>query len=242
MTTFDTPPTTRRRGVDDGAGDLARKGIDEVGILDHRNVFGSHLRYGVGQSLLRTLNTKSRNDDLLDFGGRFPEHDFEPRAASYGQMEGFVAQIANLQPGGRRNGDGQGKTTGAVRRRSVRRSGFEHRSTDNRIALCIPYNACKVCRALFRAFRQRNRRRGFDERPCVRRRGEQALQKVAYGGCFDCQRDGIVQIYFRAHDETPGGLLFNRTHRLFQRSRIEVEYDIPWLRMSREGADEQEHR
>ena len=92
---------SRRRGVDRDTCNLTRQRVDEVGVLDGRDVFGLDLLYVVGYGFFRTFNTKSSDHDLFDLGGRLLKRKVESSTVTHIDHQSLIAQIADFQlPGG----------------------------------------------------------------------------------------------------------------------------------------------
>lgn len=92
---------TRRGLVDNSTRDLARQGVDEVGILHHRDIFGRDLRHGVGQRLLRTFDAEGRYHYGVDLLGSLFEHHAELRAGADFYLLRGIAQKVDRKTGRR---------------------------------------------------------------------------------------------------------------------------------------------
>ena len=96
----------RRRGVDRHAGHLARQRIDEVGILDGRQVLGFDLLYVVGHGLLGSLDSQGRDDDRFDLRSGFLKPYLEIGSVGHGHGNGRVADETDFErPVGGRSRD-----------------------------------------------------------------------------------------------------------------------------------------
>ena len=133
---------TRRRGVDRDAGHLARKRVDEVGVLGCGQGCGVDLLDVVAEGLLLALDAEGRDHDLVDLRGRLPERDGDPGASAHGHDHRFVAQVVDLQlPVGGRSRHGERKGSESIRADADRRAFDNDRGPDDRLAFGVADDA-----------------------------------------------------------------------------------------------------
>ena len=88
---------TARAGVDRYTGHLADQRIDEVGVLDRRQLFGLHLLDVVCQRLLLALDTEGRHDDGVHLEGLLLKLDRQFGLAREGDLDALVADEGHDQ-------------------------------------------------------------------------------------------------------------------------------------------------
>ena len=132
---------TRRRGVDRDTGDLTGQGVDEIGILHIGNGARFHLLHIVAQGFFLTLNTKSSNNHLLDFGSGFFKRNVKYSTAANSHHHRLVAQKINFQLGCC-GGGGYLKREGTVcaSAGSHSRTFDDDGSSDNRLFVLIQHS------------------------------------------------------------------------------------------------------
>ena len=232
-----------RRGlIDDRSRDLAGQGVDEVGILDHRDIFGRDLCHGVGQRLLRTFDAEGRYHYGIYLLGSLFEYHAELRAGADFEVLRSIAQKVDRKTGRRGRRYAEAETALGVRRGADRRARDEHRGADDGTPARIDDEARHCGRLFLRTLRQEDRRRGIQKRIGVGGGREQTVEDGFQRFVFGIHRNRIFDVDLDIGNEAIRGLSFYFAHSLLQRRLFQVQVQTRCLSLARKGDAQQKRR